>query len=309
LITDAVATRPVPAVVCGACGAVDSRLLYRQPAFRVYHCRHCSARFVVGEPGLAAALEAEWAEEASSQGAQYMAEVFERHEAFWLAHWAERVERIESLHPHRGRLLDIGGAMGHFQAAAERRGWQTVGVETSEDQVRYAREHFGLDSRSGRFEEADLAAGSFDAVCLWSVIEHVGQPLAFLEQARALLKPDGVLALQTPNAASLLTWLADAGYRLSGGRFLLGVYSLDHVFRFDAASLRALLERSGFREVIVEPYDNLDVMTLRMSLQPRNGLRRTALRVVHTVAGWIGRPNQLVAYARPAPGAEGGRRP
>jgi hypothetical protein len=188
--------------------------------------------------------------------------------------------------------------MGHFQAAAQRAGWQTVGVEMSEEQVGYAREHFGLDARPGRFEDARLTPRSFDAVTLWSVIEHVPEPLDFLAKTRELMTDDSVLALQTPNAASLITVLADLGYRLSGGRFLLGVYSLDHVFRFDAASLRGLLERSGYRDVVVEPYDNLDVMVLRMSLQPRPRLRRATLRLIHTLAAWTGRPNQLVAYGR-----------
>lgn len=288
---------------CAACRGSVTRLVYRQPAFYVYHCATCSARFVVPIADRATVYEAQLAEEATVQGDQYMTEVFEQNEVFWLAHWGERVARIEAYLRRKGRLLDIGGAMGHFQAAAERRGWQTVGVETSVDQVRYARQHFGLDARAGRFQDAELLPGSFDAVTLWSVIEHVAEPLAFLDKTRDLLRDEGVLALQTPNAASLITVLADFGYRVTGGRYLLGVYSLDHVFRFDSASLRDLLERSGYRDVVVEPYDNLEVMVLRMSLQPRARLRRVALRLIHVVAAWTGRPNQLVAFARVTPRA------
>jgi len=41
------------------------------------------------------------------------------------------------------------------------------------------------------------------------------------------------------------------------------------------------------------------VMLARMSLAPHAFTRKVALAVIHLLAAWIGRRNQLLAYARP----------
>ena len=157
----------------------------------------------------------------------------------------------------------------------------------------------GLDVYASRFEELNLEPASFDLVTLWGVLEHVSNPRDFLSGARRLLKPAGLLALQTPNQGSLITLLAAVGYSLSAGRYLLPVYSHEHLFRFDEKALRRLLAWTGFETLRIEQYDNLHVMLTRMSLAPHAFLRKVVLAVIHLLAAWIGRRNQLLAYARP----------
>jgi 2-polyprenyl-3-methyl-5-hydroxy-6-metoxy-1,4-benzoquinol methylase len=290
---------PASCPTCRVCGHARPVLRYHQRTFDVWRCGPCGSVFVVPNPMQLSGTMEHLDQIASEEGERYMREVFIDREAFWLRHWTQRVLDLEARLGRVGRLLDIGCAMGHFQLAAEQRGWQTVGVELSEPQVRYARNVLHLDVRAQRFEEAGFEPQSFDVVTLWSVIEHVPLPCEFLAQARTLLRPDGLLVLQTPNQGSLITRLADAGYRLSGGRFLLGVYSLDHIFRFDTRSLRFALQRSGFGTVEMKQHDNLDVMLARMSLQPRAPLRHLALRALHAAAAAASMRNQLVAFARP----------
>ena len=285
------------ATVCRICQADQSDQLYRQKSFDVLRCRQCGTVFV--QPTDQSAIP-ELARRASEEGKRYMHEVFVKRQAFWLQHWAERLKRVESLLRRRGHLLDVGCAMGYFQLAAERHDWTTVGVELSPEQAAYAREVLGLDVYTGRFEDTDSEPASFDLVTLWNVIEHVPDPRRFLIRARTLLKPDGMLVLQTPNQGSLITTLARLCYYLSRGRYLLPVYSVDHIFRFDKQTLRQLLKWSGFEVIKIEQYDNLDVMLTRMALQPSAGLRRTVLLFVHMLAALLNRRNQLIAYARPA---------
>lgn len=188
------------ATICRICQAHQSDLLYRQKSFDVLRCRQCGTVFVQPTDR---SMIAELARRASEEGNRYMHKVFIKRQAFWLQHWTERLKRVESLLGRRGRLLDIGCAMGYFQLAAERQGWTTIGVELSQEQVAYAREVLGLDVYTGRFEDTDFEPASFDLVTLWSVIEHVPAPRRFLMQARTLLRPDGMLVLQTPNQGSL----------------------------------------------------------------------------------------------------------
>jgi len=46
---------------------------------------------------------------------------------------------------------------------------------------------------------------TYDVVCAFQVLEHIGNPRAFLTDAFACLKPDGLLILGVPNADSYIT--------------------------------------------------------------------------------------------------------
>ena len=84
-------------------------------------------------------------------------------------------------------------------------------------------------------------AGSFDLVTLWDVIEHVPDPQALLREARAMLKPDGVLILETQNI--------DSGFaRLLGKRWQHFKHE-EHLFHFSPRTIGPLLAQAGFELV------------------------------------------------------------
>ena len=51
-------------------------------------------------------------------------------------------------------------------------------------------------------EQANLGKSCFDAVTLWDVLEHIPNPVTFLQRCEALLKPGGHLFLNVPNLES-----------------------------------------------------------------------------------------------------------
>jgi SAM-dependent methyltransferase len=77
------------------------------------------------------------------------------------------------------------------------------------------------------------------------VLEHLYDPRAYLESARELLRPNGRLIVQVPNAAS---WQ----FRLLGPRWN-GVDVPRHLTDFRARDLEALLSAAGF-EVLRRKY-------------------------------------------------------
>jgi SAM-dependent methyltransferase len=135
-----------------------------------------------------------------------------------------------------GRLLDIGCSAGLFGELARDAGWDVLGIEPSHWLAERARERLGGAVLCARFEEVTLDPGSFDAVCLWDVLEHVSDPDAFLAQAAGSLRPGGVLALNVPN---LQSWIA----RALGRRWPLLLP--EHLFFFSPVSLRLLFDRHG----------------------------------------------------------------
>src|SRR6476620_10886016 len=81
---------------------------------------------------------------------------------------------LESQLPQRGRLLDVGCATGTFAAVAHDAGWTVTGLEASTWAIARARERCpGAKFVVGLLEEVDFPPGSFDAVTLWDVMEHV----------------------------------------------------------------------------------------------------------------------------------------
>lgn len=138
-----------------------------------------------------------------------------------------------------GRLLEIGCANGLFLDAMRRRGdWELQGVDISPHAVSAAREQLGLDVFQGSLHEAQFASGSFDAVVMWDVLEHVHDPAATLVEIRRILAPDGVLVFRLP--------MLDAWERRWFGRYWSGWDAPRHLTLFSRQTLSLMLARSGF---------------------------------------------------------------
>jgi SAM-dependent methyltransferase len=119
-------------------------------------------------------------------------------------------------------------------------GWQVTGVEPDLRAAEAARTRLGPGiAVRPSLDDPALEAGSFDAVSLSHVIEHVIDPLATLERCRELLAPGGSLVCVTPNTASL-------GAR-SFGRSWLHWDPPRHLHLFDPRSLERAVRSAGFR--------------------------------------------------------------
>lgn len=113
------------------------------------------------------------------------------------------LRRIEKIKPEKGKLLEIGCAAGYFLQVARERGWNAFGLELSEAAAEFGRKQLGLAIETGTVETTHYPNESFDVIVGMDVIEHVPDPHLFVKRASELLKPEGLLRLATPNAASL----------------------------------------------------------------------------------------------------------
>lgn len=137
-------------------------------------------------------------------------------------------------------LLDIGCGNGAFLALAQTCGWQGLGLEPDPAAARTACE-LGVEVITGGIEQLHERSECFDAITLSHVLEHMHSPAQVLEQCHRLLKPGGILWLETPNALSL-------GHTLFG-RHWRGLEAPRHLVLFTERALRQVLARSGFANV------------------------------------------------------------
>lgn len=145
-----------------------------------------------------------------------------------------------------GRLLDVGCGSGAFLAQMAALGWRAEGIDPDPAAVASAREA-GLSVTRGTLADVDPDehGGSFDAVTLSHVIEHLHHPAENLRRTNLLLRPGGLLWIATPNLEAL-------GLRRFG-RDWLGLDPPRHLVLFTRASLERLLRDTGFEALPPPP--------------------------------------------------------
>jgi SAM-dependent methyltransferase len=133
-------------------------------------------------------------------------------------------------------LAEIGCGPGYLLDVARAAGIaEVVGVDRNPWAVEQARRR-GLEAHVGSLEA--LPPGrAYDAVVMLDVLEHVPDPLPFLDAVRARLRPGGRILIMVPNIRSLLA-------RLSGRRWV-SFKIPEHVLYYSPRSIRLLLARAG----------------------------------------------------------------
>jgi len=228
-----------PVAHCMLCGSPRRSLRFREDPFAVVRCEDCGLVYVTPQvaPEALPTLydESYWRSDCPSQRGygDYLAD-----ESLYLRTFQRRLRFLRRHLPPSGRALDVGCAAGFFLQVLRDNGWEACGVEPSPAVARHAREVAGFEVHES-LDAPSLASGpGFDLVTFWDVIEHLPDPAAALRRARALLRDDGVLVLETQNVESRFA-------RLLGRRWQHYKH-LEHLYHFSPHTLEALLRKTGF---------------------------------------------------------------
>lgn len=158
---------------------------------------------------------------------------------------AGRVDTVLRFHRSGspGSILDVGCGRGLMLASLKARGWSCAGTEVSDQLAARLRERGIAVYAAANLADCHLPAESFDVITLWHSLEHVAHPAQTTREVSRLLKPGGVMIVETPNLAS---WQAAVG----GGRW----FHLDtprHLYHFSADTLRGMLADAGLKPIRV----------------------------------------------------------
>ncbi|MBI4160712.1 MAG: class I SAM-dependent methyltransferase [Candidatus Yanofskybacteria bacterium] len=172
-----------------------------------------------------------------------------------------RLKRIQHVKPGRGRLLDVGCALGFFLETAQHKGWDVRGIDISQYAIAAAKKRLGNNVFCGILQEGIFPDNYFDVITYWDCIEHVPDPDLQIRLSAKILKKKGILLLMTPDAGSVVA-------KLAGDKWM-GYKDREHLFYFSRTGLKILLERNGFRLVAMHSagkHVTLDLFTRRLAL-------------------------------------------
>jgi SAM-dependent methyltransferase len=141
----------------------------------------------------------------------------------------------------RGPLLDVGCGGGLFLGMMRERGFRVVGLDFSREAAATAWRRQQAPAVCADLASAPFGAGSCAGITMFHVLEHLPDPRAYLTAARKLLRPDGRLVVQVPNASC---WQ----FRVLGGRWN-GLDVPRHLFDYGDRHIERLLAECGFAVV------------------------------------------------------------
>jgi SAM-dependent methyltransferase len=142
---------------------------------------------------------------------------------------------------------------------------------------------------------------SFDVITLWGVLEHVPDPEGLLKQCVHLLRPKGLILLETPNALALFRLVGQLLLKITLGYFdkaLLETLGAGHVVWYSASGLRKAAGWLGLEVLDLRPsrnYTRILLARFNHLSWPARLLFQTATAVLNYSASPVGRPNQILA--------------
>ncbi|MFN3385930.1 MAG: class I SAM-dependent methyltransferase [Candidatus Thermochlorobacter sp.] len=240
---------------CPVCSnASGFRIAYRFSTFKLMECSACGFRFVPPSDYLPLDYYEHYKDDAVA------IEVARANADLKLAMNIDRYKLISKF-KSAGRLLDVGAGWGHFVWAGQHTAFQTEGIEPSEQNAKFACQHLNVPVKHGSFLDMN-AEEEFDVVTMWDVLEHINEPMPFVQQAYRVLKSGGIVVIKVPDASSAIAKLS--------GRIWHNI-SQEHVNLFGKKTLSLLLQRCGFKP-----------LKIIVTLEPKNIL-------VYAVIPWLKR--------------------
>jgi ubiquinone/menaquinone biosynthesis C-methylase UbiE len=143
-----------------------------------------------------------------------------------LARYVFAAKNLESFHL---KVLDLACGTGYGSKYLSDHGHHVTGLDVNHEAIAYANKHYGkqVSFLVGDCLKIPFPDQTFDAVCAFEIIEHLGETKKFLVEIKRVLKKNGIVILSTPNG------------------FVENDY---HVLGFNAQSLSSIL-RESFSDV------------------------------------------------------------
>jgi 2-polyprenyl-3-methyl-5-hydroxy-6-metoxy-1,4-benzoquinol methylase len=231
-------SRTASGVTCPICG-VAANVAQRVPPAVYYGCPVCETLFQHPMPTSQQMHEYVETEYASGVYNSYVAAANLKAMTF-----AARAKKIAAR--AQGRLLDVGASAGFFVEQALNAGFDAYGVELSTEAV--SKSSPLVRERMTVGDVNALALGGvapFDVITAFDLIEHVFDPVAFLQEMRRVARPGALIVITTPDAGHVLRHVLRARWPM--------FQPMQHTVLFSRRGLQLALTTAGYTGVEIGP--------------------------------------------------------
>jgi len=138
-------------------------------------------------------------------------------------------------------VLDIGCSYGIFLSEVKKRvNCKVVGIEPDSLNVRFAKEHYGLENVQNIFFEDFVKSNTekYDFIVLRHVLEHLRDVNTVIGQLSSLTKKCGYIFITVPDIADIMP-----------SRPLTGSFEFGHLYSFSPYTLSQILFKHGMKVV------------------------------------------------------------
>lgn len=220
--------------------------------FKMYRCASCETHFLYPMPSLQMLeqyYDGEFRAEVHSEH-YYDKESMDRIFRGFTPEAKERVERVKKQLNKEDEILEIGCSVGYFLDSISSYVKHAYGTEWDKKAQVYIQDELGKKNIEAKQNPEDFGK-QFDKIFMFHVLEHIENPVTYLQQLKNFLKPNGKIYIEVPNVDDVMvkTYECDA--------FKDFYYKKAHLYNFNEKGLSYIFGKSGFQYKIdfIERYD------------------------------------------------------
>ncbi|MDQ2085622.1 class I SAM-dependent methyltransferase [Herbivorax sp. ANBcel31] len=140
------------------------------------------------------------------------------------------------------KFLEIGCGEGYMLIDSNKTGWNVYGIDVSDNRINEARNN-RINFEVGNLLEKNYESESFDFVYMDSVLEHVPDPVKYMDEIKRILKKDGLLYLAVPNENALILKFRTLVFKLIGKKTDSASFKpFKHPYHINGFTKKSLLE-------------------------------------------------------------------
>lgn len=165
---------------------------------------------------------------------------------------SERLRLIEPDLDENIKLLEVGASSGQFLSHIKSRVGIVHAIELDSACCKFLNENIGIECEAEFLEDSRFASENYDIICAFQVMEHVEDPVYFLNTLKKVASPGATIFIEVPNLRDPLLSVWDVPtYR----KFF---YHSAHLHYFTESSLRQVAQKAGFRDAGVDIFFTQD---------------------------------------------------
>ena len=222
---------------CRICGQSNYTTLlseYKTDSSGIYSLRRCNSCFFVStfpfpnQDALSHQYDAAYWQEGSSSSRLL--------DLFYALRSKGIINELKGLVSNQGKILDWGSGDCRWLKVIRDAGFKAWGIDL------YSTMPHDQSVKNATIETAGFSEASFDAITAFHLLEHLPDPVGSIREALKILKPGGVMIVETPNIDS---W----GFRIFKKRWQ-PLQLPAHLNHFSPKTLRKIFENNGGVEII-----------------------------------------------------------